>query len=190
MILCDRDIKDAIAQGEIVISPYVESSVQPSSYDLRLASRFQVFRNHNQTVIDPEEDQRPNMEEILVLAGDSFIIHPGEFVLGCTLETVTNPTYLVSRLEGKSSLGRLGLIVHATAGYIDPGFKGQITLELSNVANLPLRLRPNMKIGQLSFAKMTGPAEIPYGDPRLGSKYQGQQGPTVSLMHKNYEKTP
>lgn len=190
MILCDQDIKSSIQDQEIGIHPYDESSVQPSSYDVRLSSRFQVFRNHKQVVIDPEEDQRPNMEEIYVADNGVFIIHPGEFVLGCTVEVITNPIYIVSRLEGKSSLGRLGLIVHATAGYIDPGFNGQITLELSNVANLPIRLRPGMKIGQISFSKMTGPAEIPYGDPRLKSKYQGQQGPTVSLMHKNYEDTP
>ena len=188
MILCDKDIKHYIKLGEIVIDPYVKSHVQPASYDVCLSNAFQVFRNYNQDIIDPQEDQRQSMERIEIDEDSSFVIHPGEFVLGSTQEKLTLPNYIVSRLEGKSSLGRLGLIVHCTAGYIDPGWtEGQITLELSNAANLPIRLRPGMKIGQLSFAKMTGPAEVPYGDPRLNSKYQGQQGPTISLMHKNYE---
>lgn len=186
MVLSDRRIKDSIASGYIRIEPYDESNVQPSSVDVRLSNLFQVFRNHNQLVIDPREDQRDHMEQIEIDNGDPFVIHPGEFVLGCTYETIRNPNDLVSRLEGKSSLGRLGLIVHATAGYIDPGFVGQITLELSNVANLPILLFPLMKIAQLSFCEMTGLAEIPYGDARLGSKYQRQRGPTPSRMHLNY----
>ena len=188
MILCDYDIKKSILNKEIVIAPYEEKHIQPASYDVCISNVFQVFRNHNQTVIDPKEDQRRNMELIEVSEGSTFVIHPGEFVLGSTHESLTLPDHIVGKLEGKSSLGRLGLVVHCTAGFIDPGWTdGQITLELSNVANLPIRLTPGMKIGQISFSMMTGPARIPYGHPWLGSKYQGQRGPTVSLMHKDYE---
>jgi len=187
MILCDHDIKLAVEQNKLGIDPYNLENVQPASYDVSLSNLFQVFLVSNRRFIDPREDQRPNMQRIETPEGNVFVLDPGKFALGSTCEVIRNPHNLVSRLEGKSSLGRLGLVVHATAGYIDPGFEGRITLELFNMASLPILLYPGMKIGQLSFARMTGCAEIPYGDSRLGSKYQGQMEPTVSLMHKNYE---
>ncbi|MBV9850927.1 MAG: dCTP deaminase [Armatimonadetes bacterium] len=186
MILSDHSIKEGIAAGRIAITPYDESLVQPASVDIRLDSRFLVFRNHKYAYIDPRAAQEELTEMVTVGGGDEFYVHPGEFILGSTVERIALGNDLVARLEGKSSLGRKGLIVHATAGYIDPGFEGRITLELSNVANLPIRLYPGMKIGQISFFHMSTPADRPYGHPDLGSKYKGQDAPTASRMHLNF----
>lgn len=186
MILSDRSIKESIADGRIVITPYNESLVQPASIDIRLDGRFRVFRNYRYSCIDPKALQEDLTELIEVGPDEPFIVHPGEFILGNTVERIKLGNDLVARLEGKSSLGRLGLIVHATAGYVDPGFEGNITLELSNVANLPIRLYPGMKVGQISFFAMSTPADRPYGHPSLGSKYKGQSAPTASRMHLNF----
>ncbi len=186
MILSDRSIKEGIAAGRIVMTPYDESLVQPASIDIRLDGRFRVFRNYRYSCIDPKALQEDLTELIEVGPDEPFIVHPGEFILGNTVERIKLGDDLVARLEGKSSLGRLGLIVHATAGYVDPGFEGNITLELSNVANLPIRLYPGMKVGQISFFAMSTPADRPYGHPALGSKYKGQSAPTASRMHLNF----
>ena len=186
MILSDYSIKEGIAQGRIVMTPYDESLVQPASIDIRLDSRFRVFRNYKYSCIDPKAVQEDLTELVEVGADESFIIHPGEFILGNTVERIKLGNDLVGRVEGKSSLGRLGLIIHATAGYIDPAFDGNITLELSNVANLPIKLYPGMKVGQISFFAMSTPADRPYGHPDLGSKYKGQTAPTASRMHLNF----
>ncbi|MDA8196333.1 MAG: dCTP deaminase [Actinomycetota bacterium] len=186
MILSDRTIREEMAQGRIVIDPLGDNAVQPSSVDLRVDRFFRIFRNHTASIIDVREDQS-SMTELVEVDNDGvFILHPGEFVLGSTLERVSLSSNLVGRLEGKSSLGRLGLLIHSTAGFIDPGFDGNITLELSNVANLPITVYPGMKIGQISFLMMTTEAEVPYGSPELGSKYQNQRGPTPSQSYKNF----
>ncbi len=189
MILSDRSIKECVKAGRIVVSPYDEVLVQPASIDVRLDSRFLVFRNYKYTCIDPKAVQEDLTEMIEVPDGEPFIVHPGEFILGSTLERVGLAADIAAQLGGKSSLGRLGLIVHATAGFIDPGFEGRVTLELSNVANLPIRLYPGMKVGQISFFDMTTPADRPYGHPALGSKYKGQGQPTASRMHLNFTET-
>ena len=186
MILSDVTIREELLSGRIVIDPLGESAVQPSSVDLRVDRYFRIFRNHTAQVIDVREAQDDLTEEIDVGVDGVFILHPGEFVLGSTLELVKIPMDLVGRLEGKSSLGRLGLLIHSTAGFVDAGFEGHLTLELSNVANLPITVYPGMKIGQISFLKMTTPAEIPYGSASLGSKYQLQRGPTPSRSFKNF----
>ena len=187
MILSDRSIRDAIASGRIVIDPLDGSCIQPSSVDLRLDRLFRVFLNHTMPVIDVKQDLSDLTRLVEIDDGDSFILHPGEFVLGSTAEALTLPDDLVARIEGKSSLGRLGLLIHSTAGFIDAGFSGHITLELSNVANLPITLYPGMKIGQISFYQMTTEADLPYGSPELGSKYQGQTGPTASRSHRDFD---
>ena len=186
MIFSDRTIKDAIAEGRISIEPYDESFVQPSSVDLRVDRYFRVFENHKYPHIDPRKRQE-DLTTIVEVSGDEpFVLHPGEFVLGSTLERVRLGDDVVARLEGKSSLGRLGLLIHSTAGFVDPGFDGYLTLELSNVATLPIAIYPEMRIGQISFYQMTTPAEHPYGSKEAGSKYQGQRGPTPSRVHKDY----
>ncbi len=190
MIFSDRTIKKAIGTGRITIDPYEEEMVQPSSIDIRCDENFRVFENHRYALIDPKTSQANLTTSVTATEDHPFILHPGEFVLGSTLEAVGLPDDVVARLEGKSSLGRLGLLIHSTAGFIDPGFAGQVTLELSNVANLPIAIYPRMKIGQISFYEMTTPAEFPYGSPELGSKYQGQSGPTPSQMHKDFEDRP
>ncbi len=188
MILSDRDIRSQIADGRIVIDPFSADAVQPSSVDLHLDRRFRVFRNTRYTFIDVRNEQ-PGLTELVEVDGDEpFVLHPGEFVLGSTLERVALPDDLVARLEGKSSLGRLGLLIHSTAGYVDPGWDGNLTLELSNVANLPIALYQGMKIGQISFQRLTSPVEVAYGDERLGSKYRGQRDPTASLYHRDFER--
>ncbi|MFB3048599.1 MAG: dCTP deaminase [Acidimicrobiia bacterium] len=187
MIFSDRSIREAIASGRIRLDPYDPSLVQPSSVDVRCDDRFLVFENHRYTQIDPKAVQADLTTEIKVTEADPFILHPGEFVLGATLESIGLGDDVVARLEGKSSLGRLGLLIHSTAGFIDPGFQGQVTLELSNVANLPITIYPGMKIGQISFYQMTTAADHPYGSAELGSKYQGQSGPTASRMHADFE---
>ena len=186
MILSDRTIREEIAAGRIAIEPYDDSCVQPSSIDLHADRYFRVFRNHSQRVIDVKDDQEELTELVEMLGDEPLILHPGEFVLGATLERVALPSDLVGRLEGKSSLGRLGLLIHSTAGFVDPGFDGHLTLELSNVANLPITVYPGMKIGQISFLRMTTPADNPYGSSALSSKYQHQRGPTPSRYFENF----
>ena len=186
MILSDRTLREAIAAGRIVIDPLDESCVQPSSIDLKVGNLFRVFRNHTAAVIDVKQDLEDLTELISIPDDGVFMLHPGEFVLGSTLERVGVPDDLVARVEGKSSLGRLGLLIHSTAGFVDAGFDGHITLELSNVASLPITIYPAMKIGQVSFMEMTTPADQPYGKGARGSKYQGQRGPTPSRYFENF----
>lgn len=188
MILSDRDVKAQIDAGRIVIEPYDASCIQPSSVDVKISNLFRVFRNHTAGVIDVKKDMSDLTELVEIPMDGVFMLHPGEFVLGSTLERVGVPDDLVARVEGKSSLGRLGLLIHSTAGFIDAGFDGHVTLELANVANLPITLYPGMKIGQVSFMKMTSPAENPYGSGAKGSKYQGQRGPTPSRYFENFNK--
>ena len=185
MVLPDRTIERLIGEGRIVIDPYDPALLQPSSVDVRVDRFFRVFRNNLYPYIDAKEEQ-PDLTELVEINDEPFILHPGEFVLGATLERVTLGDDIVSRLEGKSSLGRLGLQVHSTAGFIDPGFDGHVTLELANVANLPITLYPDMKIGQMSFMDLDQAAENPYGSGALGSKYQGQVGPTPSAYWRNF----
>ncbi|PXW35641.1 UNVERIFIED_CONTAM: dCTP deaminase [Williamsia faeni] len=186
MLLSDRDIRAQIADGRLAIEPYDPELVQPSSIDVRLDGLFRVFNNTRYTHIDPAQRQDELTTLVERTQGEPFVLHPGEFVLGSTLEVCTLPDDLAGRLEGKSSLGRLGLLTHSTAGFIDPGFTGHITLELSNVANLPITLWPGMKIGQLCVIKLSSPAEAPYGSAAAGSKYQGQRGPTPSKAYLNF----
>ena len=186
MILSDHSILEALEAGRIAIDPFDEACVQPSSVDLHVDRYFRVFRNHSQRVIDVKEDQEELTELVEVVEDEPLILHPSEFVLGSTLERVRLPDDLVARLEGKSSLGRLGLLIHSTAGFVDAGWDGHLTLELSNVANLPITLYPGMKIGQISFLTMTSPADHPYGSGTLGSKYQFQRGPTASRYFENF----
>jgi dCTP deaminase len=185
MVLSDRSIREALAAGHISIDPLDESCIQPSSVDLHVDRYFRLFRNHTSRVIDVREDQE-DLTELVDVGDDPLILHPGEFVLGSTTEKVTLPDNLVARLEGKSSLGRLGLLIHSTAGFVDAGWDGHLTLELSNVANLPITVYPGMKIGQISFLQMTTPADQPYGSDGLKSKYQGQWGPTPSRYADNF----
>ena len=186
MILSDRSIREELALGRIVVEPQCEGCIQPSSVDLHVDRFFRVFRNHSQRVIDVKEDQEELAELVEVREDDALILHPGEFVLGATAERIALPDDLVGRLEGKSSLGRLGLLIHSTAGFVDPGFDGYLTLELSNVANLPITVYPGMKIGQISFLRMTTAADQPYGSAALRSKYQHQRGPTPSRYFENF----
>ena len=189
MILSDITIREELAAGRIIIEPLGEGAVQPSSVDLHVDRYFRVFRNDTTPYIDPKQHQEDLTELVEVGEDGAFILHPGEFVLGSTLERVALPDDLVARLEGKSSLGRLGLLIHSTAGFVDAGWDGHLTLELSNVANLPIALYPGMKIGQISFFQMSTPAEHPYGSGETGSKYQGQQGPTPSRYYLNFKKS-
>lgn len=186
MILSDRSLRAAIEAGRIVIEPYDDALVQPSSIDVRLDRLFRVFRNHTAGVIDVKEDTRGMTELVEIPEDGVLMLHPGEFVLGSTLERIAVPDDLVARIEGKSSLGRLGLLIHSTAAFIDAGFDGHVTLELANVASLPITLYPGMKIGQISFMEMTTPADRPYGKGATGSKYQGQRGPTPSRYFENF----
>jgi dCTP deaminase len=186
MILSDRTIREEIESGRIAIEPLGDGCIQPSSVDLHVDRYFRVFRNHTQRVIDVKENQEELTELVETVGTEALILHPGEFVLGSTLERVRLPDDLVGRLEGKSSLGRLGLLIHSTAGFVDAGWDGYLTLELSNVANLPITVYPGMKIGQISFLKMTTAADVPYGAASLGSKYQHQRGPTPSRYFENF----
>jgi dCTP deaminase len=188
VVLSDGAIRRLIEAGRIGIDPYDPALMQPSSLDVRADRFFRVFRNSRYPYIDVMQAQDELTELVEVEDGEPFILHPGEFVLGSTLERVTLPDDLVARLEGKSSLGRLGLLIHSTAGFIDPGWDGHVTLELSNVANLPITIYPTMKIGQLSFVQLSEPAERPYGSEGIGSKYQGQRGPTPSRYYKNFDR--
>jgi len=188
VVLSDRSIREGLASGEIVIEPLLEDGIQPSSVDLRVDRFFRVFRNYTTPYIDPKRPQEDLTELVEVADGEAFVLHPGEFVLGSTLESVGLGAAVVARLEGKSSLGRLGLLIHSTAGFVDSGFRGHLTLELSNVANLPIAIYPGMKIGQISFLRMTTPADVPYGSDAARSKYQGQRGPTPSRYYLNFER--
>jgi dCTP deaminase len=190
VLLSDRDIRAEIGRGRVVLEPYDEDMIQPSSVDVRLDRFFRVFENHRYPHIDPAEDQPELTRPVEPDGAEPFILHPGEFVLGSTYEVVTLPDDVAARLEGKSSLGRLGLLTHSTAGFIDPGFSGHVTLELSNVATLPIKLWPGMKIGQFCFFRLSSPAENPYGSERYGSRYQGQRGPTQSRSFQNFHRTP
>jgi dCTP deaminase len=186
-VLSDRDIRAALEAGKVLIRPYDSVDLQPSSVDLHLDRTFRVFRNNRYPYIDVRQPQ-PDLTELLRVEDDEpFILHPGEFVLGQTLEWVELPDDLVARLEGRSSLGRLGLLIHSTAGYVDPGWKGNLTLELSNVANLPIALYATMRIGQISFFRMSSPVERPYGSPELRSRYQGQSEPTASAYYRDFD---
>ena len=186
MLLSDRDIAAEIDSGRVKVEPFEPKMIQPSSVDVRLDRFFRVFENHKYSVIDPSIEQSDLTREVAVTGGEHFILHPGEFVLASTYEVITLPDDIAGRLEGKSSLGRLGLLTHSTAGFIDPGFTGHITLELSNVANLPVKLFPGMKIGQLCLIKLSSPAQHPYGSAVYGSRYQGQRGPTPSKSWLNF----
>ena len=189
MLLSDRDIKAEIDGGRVRLEPYDEAMVQPSSIDVRLDKYFRLFDNHRYPFIDPAKDQPELTRLIEVEHGEPLILHPGEFVLGSSFEVVTLPGDLAARLEGKSSLGRLGLLTHSTAGFVDPGFSGHVTLELSNAATLPIKLWPGMKVGQLCFFRLSSSAENPYGSAKYGSRYQGQRGPTASRSFQNFHVT-
>jgi len=189
VLLSDRDIRTELDSGRILLEPYEPAMIQPSSIDVRLDRFFRLFDNHKYPVIDPATDQ-PDLTRLVEVEGDeAFVLHPGEFVLGSTYESVTLPDDVAARLEGKSSLGRLGLLTHSTAGFIDPGFTGHVTLELSNVATLPIMLWPGMKIGQMCFFRLSSPSEHPYGSGAAGSRYQGQRGPTASRSFQNFHRT-
>jgi dCTP deaminase len=190
MLLSDRDIIAAVDAGRLVVDPWDAELVQPSSVDVRLDRYFRVFNNTQYTHIDPGLRQDELTTLVEPKGDDPFVLHPGEFVLGSTLEIVTLPDDLAGRLEGKSSLGRLGLLTHSTAGFIDPGFTGHLTLELSNVANLPIMLWPGMKIGQLCLFRLSSAARNPYGSAAAGSRYQGQRGPTPSRSYLNFRRWP
>lgn len=176
MVLSDRDIKKQLQQGRICITPLDMDDIQPASVDVHLGSNFRIFKNSTQAFIDPLQTQEGLTESIDVEDGGIFVLQPGQFALGTTVERICVPCDILGKLEGKSSLGRIGLMIHSTAGYVDPGWEGEITLELSNVATLPIILHPGMRIGQMSFEQMTSPVERPYGSAGLGSHYQGQSG--------------
>lgn len=187
MVLSDRSIKEALAAQRIVIDPLNERDIQPASVDLHLDKSILVFRNSSKPYIDVREDMSDLTERQEIPADKPFILHPGEFVLGGTMERIELPNDIVARLEGKSSLGRIGLVIHSTAGYIDPGWKGNLTLELTNVARLPITLYSGMRIGQISFQRMTTEVDRPYGSSELGSRYQGQSEPTTSRLHIDFD---
>lgn len=189
MLLSDRDILAEIDAQRIRVEPYDATMIQPSSIDIRLDRFFRVFENHRYPHIDPAVDQSDLTRQVEPEGDEPFILHPGEFVLGSTYEVCSLPDDIAARVEGKSSLGRLGLLTHATAGFVDPGFSGHVTLELANVATLPIKLYPGMKIGQLCFFRLTSPAEHPYGSAKYGSRYQGQRGPTPSKSYANFHRT-
>ena len=189
MLLSDRDILNEIDAGRIGMEPFDPAMVQPASIDVRLDRYFRVFENHRYPHIDPAQAQDDLTREVQAEGDEPFILHPGEFVLGSTYEEVSLPEDLAARVEGKSSLGRLGLLTHATAGFVDPGFSGHVTLELANVATLPIKLYPGMKIGQFCFFRLSSPSEHPYGSEKYGSRYQGQRGPTPSRSYANFQRT-
>jgi dCTP deaminase len=189
MLMSDRDIRASIEAGQIGLEPLDMSLLQPSSFDVRIDRFFRLFDNHKYAFIDPAEPQEELTRFIEVAPDEPFILHPGEFVLGSTYEFVKLPDNVAARLEGKSSLGRLGLVTHSTAGFVDPGFNGHVTLELSNMATLPIKLWPGMKIGQLCFFQLSSPSETPYGSAKYLNRYQGQRGPTASRSHLNFYRT-
>lgn len=188
IMLSDIDIKKALEEKWIEVSPLDKGFIQPSSIDLKVGYEFRVFENHKYSHIDPKAEQEDLTTLVTATVEEPFVLHPGEFVLGTTFEKVTLSNKVVARLEGKSSLGRIGLLIHSTAGFVDPGFSGYLTLELSNVANLPIMIYPEMKIGQISFYYLNSPSESEYGSENYGSKYQGQEGPTPSRSHSDFNK--
>jgi dCTP deaminase len=187
--MSDRDIRASIEANQIGLEPLDMDLLQPSSFDVRIDRFFRLFDNHKYAFIDPAEQQDDLTRLVEVAADEPFILHPGEFVLGSTYEFVTLPDNIAARLEGKSSLGRLGLVTHSTAGFVDPGFSGHVTLELSNMATLPIKLWPGMKIGQLCFFQLSSPSETPYGSAKYLNRYQGQRGPTASRSYMNFYRT-
>ena len=189
VLLSDRDIRAEVDAGRVVLDPYDATMLQPSSVDVRIDRFFRLFDNHKYAVIDPSQEQPELTRLVEVEPDEAFVLHPGEFVLASTFEVVTLPDDVAARLEGKSSLGRLGLLTHSTAGFIDPGFSGHVTLELSNVATLPIKLWPGMKIGQMCFFRLSSPSERPYGSAEYSSRYQGQRGPTASRSFHNFHRT-
>ncbi len=189
MLMSDRDIRAEIEAGRIGLEPLDIGLLQPSSFDVRLDRFFRLFDNHKYAYIDPAEEMSDLTRLVEVEPDEAFILHPGEFVLGSTYEFVTLPDNIAARLEGKSSLGRLGLLTHSTAGFVDPGFNGHVTLELANVSNLPIKLWPGMKVGQLCFFQLSSPSETPYGSAKYNSRYQGQRGPTASRSFYNFYRT-
>ncbi len=189
MLMSDRDIRAEIEAGRIGLEPLDMGLLQPSSFDVRLDRFFRLFDNHKYAYIDPAEEMSDLTRFVEVAPDEAFILHPGEFVLGSTYEFVTLPDNIAARLEGKSSLGRLGLLTHSTAGFVDPGFNGHVTLELANVSNLPIKLWPGMKVGQLCFFQLSSPSETPYGSAKYNSRYQGQRGPTASRSFYNFYRT-
>ncbi len=189
MLMSDRDIRASIEAGHIGLDPLDMGLLQPSSFDVRLDRFFRLFDNHKYAYIDPAEEMSELTRFVEVAADEAFILHPGEFVLGSTYEFVTLPDNIAARLEGKSSLGRLGLLTHSTAGFVDPGFNGHVTLELANVSNLPIKLWPGMKVGQLCFFQLSSPSETPYGSAKYLNRYQGQRGPTASRSFMNFHIT-
>ena len=189
MLMSDRDIRAEIEAGRIGLEPLEIGLLQPSSFDVRLDRFFRLFDNHKYAYIDPAEEMSDLTRLVEVEPDEAFILHPGEFVLGSTYEFVTLPDNIAARLEGKSSLGRLGLLTHSTAGFVDPGFNGHVTLELANVSNLPIKLWPGMKVGQLCFFQLSSPSETPYGSAKYNSRYQGQRGPTASRSFYNFYRT-
>jgi dCTP deaminase len=190
MVLSDRTIKEELAKGRIVIDPLDPQDIQPASVDLHLDRKILVFSNSRMPYIDVKQGLEDLTESIEIQDKAPFILHPGEFVLGSTLENIELPGDLVARLEGKSSLGRIGLVIHSTAGFVDPGWKGHLTLELSNLARLPITLYLGMKIGQISYLRLTTEADRLYGSKELGSKYQGQTEPTASRFYQDFQRTP
>jgi dCTP deaminase len=185
MILADRDLRNRIQQ-DLVITPFDETCIQPSSYDLHLMDEVLVFDNYQASEIDVRK--KIDVTRMVKIEENGFVVHPGEFILGSTTEKFKIPLDLAGKLEGKSSLGRLGLLIHATAGFVDPGFEGQLTFEITNVSRLPIRIYGGMKVAQICFLTMSSAVEIGYGDKRLGSKYGGQTGPTASMGYLNFEK--
>jgi dCTP deaminase len=186
-VLSDRSLREELARGRIVVHPLGDDAIQPASVDLRLEGAFRTFRATRRPYVDVREPQEELTELAVVAEGEPFFVQPGSFVLAATIETIALPDDIVARVDGKSSLGRLGLLVHATAGYVDPGFRGKLTLELSNQSQMPIALYPGMKIAQISFYRLSAPSERPYGSPGLGSKYQGQEGPTPSRAYLDYQ---
>ena len=187
-VLSDRTIKQQLASGRLGIDPLDREAIQPASVDLRLDRSFRVFRSTARPFVDVREPVEDLTELVEIRDGEPFVIQPASFCLGSTIETVTLPDDIVARVDGKSSLGRLGLLVHATAGYVDPGWTGRLTLELSNQSQMPIALYYGMRIAQVSFLQLTTPVDRPYGSPELGSKYQGQTGPTASRISREFEK--
>jgi len=188
MILSDKSIKQEVKGKNLLIKPFKKENVQPSSYDVRLATKFRVFKNLHQPYIDIKNKSLDTVSELITAnEKDGLIIHPGEFILGSTMEYLEIPNNLVAELQGRSSLGRIGLVIHSMSGYIDPGFKGHITFHITNLSNTPIKIYPKFRVAQLVFYKMTTPAEIPYGDSRLNSKYQNQTDPTASRLFKDFE---
>ena len=188
MVLSDRSIKEALGDGRIVIDPLDENDIQPASVDLHLGRTLLAFTNSRRPYVDLREDVADLTEELALADDEPFMLHPGEFILGSTMETIHLPNDLVASLEGKSSLGRVGLVIHSTAGYVDPGWQGTLTLELTNVSRLPITLYYGMRIGQISFQRMTTPVDRPYGSKELGSRYFGSTGPTATRMHLDFDK--